>query len=271
MQPRLGVPLPKIEDQYQSLHNLVSTAAYLSICTKLSPTIFTFNDVMPGTHWDDKDYYSLENELYAESQEAVLTDYRVRYAAWKERQAKLREELDELENVGKGEGRAGDRARAALMEHDSEEPSGTQYDYRAMCKIGVWPVITRYKPGSDDDDEKGECSRFVREKDGFRILQLAKGAMVLYYGWDRKGTNGMLEPNPAGEKLGLRPWIRGKADTKGLGEKGKVVAGLGAAVLGVMMVGGYGMLVDNFPALQGMEFVEAAKYLACTAIGVCHY
>jgi len=69
----------------------------------------------------------------------------------------------------------------------------------------------------------------------------------------------------------LREWIKEKRERGGkrLSERQKVVAGLGAAVLGIMVVGGYGMLWDTFPMLQGMEYVDAAKFLACEAIGVC--
>jgi hypothetical protein len=271
MQPRLGIPLPKIEDQYQELHNLVSTAAYLSLCIKLSSTIFTFNDVSPGTYWDDKDYYNLEAGLYAESQQATVADYQHRHTAWDDRQTQLNAELDFLVKAGKKDTRAGDNAMNVLAAHQATKPVITGRDYRPMCKIGVWPVITRYKPGGDEDDEKGECSKYVREKDGFRILQLAKGAVVLYHGWDRKDVHGRLLPNPAGEKESLRSWANRKTEAKkGLGDKGKVVAGLGAAVVGVMMVGGYGMLADAFPVMQGMDYVEATRFLACEVFRICH-
>ena len=271
MQPRLGVPLPKIEDQYQELHNLVSTAAYLSLCTKLSATIFTFNDVSPGTHWDDKDYYNLEADLYFQSRTAVLDDYEHRQKAWNERLQKLNAELDSLKNAGKADTGAGDRVWQELAAHQTAIPSDPGRDYRPMCKIGVWPVITRYKPGGDEDDEKGECSRFVREKDGFRILQLAKGAVVLYYGWNGgKDAHGRWLPNPAGENVELRAWISGKTgERKGLGDTGKVVAGLGAAAVGVMVLGGYGMLTEQFPAMEGMNYVEAARFVACQVFRIC--
>lgn len=272
MQPRLGVPLPTIEDQYQELHNLVSTAAYLSLCTKLSATIFTFNDISPGTHWDDKDQYNLEADLYFQSRKAVFENYEHQRKAWNERLKKLNAEVDALKNAGKEDTRAGDKAPQALAAHQTAIPSDPGRDYRAMCKIGVWPVITRYKPGGDEDDEKGECSRFVREKDGFRILRLAKGAVVLYYGWNGgKDAHGSWLPNPAGERVGLRAWVRGKTEErKGLRDKGRVVAGLGAAAVGVMVLGGYGMLTEQFPVMEGMNYVEAARFVACQVFRICH-
>ncbi|KAE9368827.1 hypothetical protein N431DRAFT_347167 [Stipitochalara longipes BDJ] len=273
MQPRLGVPLPNIEDQYQALHNLVSTAAYLSLCIKLSPTIFTLNDVFPGTPYDDKDIYSLEPKIYQESKTAVHADYRMRFSIWDTRRKALEATLDALEKAGKRETRAGDKAAVDHAKHLQGPPIYSDRDYRPMCKIGVWPVITRYKPGGDEDDEKGECSRYVKEKDGFRILQMAKGAVVVYLGWVGKDASGRGEPDPAGERVRLRTWVQQKiAEAKGkrLDGKTRVVAGLGVAVAGVMMVGGYGMLAESYSIMQGMDYIEVGRFLTCEVFKICH-
>jgi hypothetical protein len=266
MPPRKGKPLPKIADQYQALHNLVSTAAYLSLCIRLSPTIFSLNDISPGAHWDDTDQYSLEDGLLALSRDTAIINFKAEEAAWNKRRDELDKEVQALETAGKRETRAGDEASNRQAAHLATQPQMTGWDYRPMAKIGVWPVITRYKPGGDDDDEKGGCSKYLMEKDGFRIWQIGKGAVVLYYGW-----YGKQRPNPRGEKVRLREWIREKGEVGGkvLNETQKAVAGLGAAVVGIMMVGGYGMLSDTFPMLQGMDYVEAVKFLACEAMGVC--
>jgi hypothetical protein len=273
MPPRFGAPLPRITDQYQALHNLVSKAAYLSLCIRLSPTIFSLNDVNPGTPWDDTDHHSLEDRLYTESKGAVLANFTGKRAIWEHRRVELDAEVNALDAAGKTETRAGHNANTLLAAHLATEPKLSGWDYRPMVKIGVWPVITRYKPGGDEDDEKGGCSKYLREKDGFRILQVAKGAVVVYYGWDGKDTDGRLAPNPRGEKKRLRVWIKEKekekAGGKGMSEAGKVVAGLGAAVVGVMVVGGYGMLNESFPMLQQMDYVEAARFLACEAFRLC--
>lgn len=272
MQPRLGVPLPKIEDQYQALHNLVSFASYLSLAVKLSPTIFTFNDVFPGTHWDDKDQYCLEPEIYQQSKNAVLSDYRARFATWDTRRRVLAGALTTLEQAGKRDTRAGDRAEEEHARHLQSPPTYSDRDYRPMCKIGVWPVITRYKPGGDEDDEKGECSRYVREKDGFRILQLAKGAVVVYVGWVGKNASGMAEPDPAGQRVRLRTWAQQKVDGKArrtLTGKNKVVACAGLAVAGVMAVGTMGMLAQNYPNMQEMDYYEMGRFLTCEVFRMC--
>src|SRR6266536_3131737 len=60
----------------------------------------------------------------------------------------------------------------------------TTQTHRTMTKIGVWTVITRYKPGSDKDDEddmEGRTKALV-DKDGFRIMEISKSAVVCYYG-----------------------------------------------------------------------------------------
>jgi hypothetical protein len=268
--PRLGAPLPKITDQYQALHNLVSTAAYLSLCIRLSPTIFSLNDISPGTPWDDTDHHSLEDGLYSESKEAVLANFTAKRTAWEERRLELNTELKALETTGKIETRAGHTAHALLAAHLATEPKLSGWDYRPMAKIGVWPVITRYKPGGDEDDEKGGCSKYLREKDGFRIWQIGKGAVVVYYGWDGKDAEGRTAPNPRGERKRLRGWIREKreAGRRVLSETGKMVAGLGAAVVGAMMVGGYGMLNDSFPELQNMDYWEAVRFLAYEVLSI---
>src|SRR6266536_1679337 len=60
----------------------------------------------------------------------------------------------------------------------------TTQTHRTMTKIGVWTVITRYKPGSDKDDEddmEGKTKALV-DKDEFRIMEISKSAVVCYYG-----------------------------------------------------------------------------------------
>ena len=273
MQPRLGVPLPTIEGQYQALHNLVSFAAYLSLSMKLSPTIFSFNEVFPGTHYDDKDIYCLELDLYQQSKNAVLSDFRMRFGVWDTRRRALAATLTALEQAGKRDTRKGDRAEEEHARHLQSQPTYSDRDYRAMCKIGVWPVITRYKPGGDEDDEKGECSRHIREKDGFRILQMAKGAAVVYLGWVGKNATGMPEPDPAGERVRLRTWVQQKVDESkrggGLRPSNKIVAGVGA-VAGIMAVGAWGMLAQNYPNMEGMDYYEMGRFLTCEVFQLCN-
>jgi hypothetical protein len=112
----------------------------------------------------------------------------------------------------------------------------------------------------------------VREKDGFRILQIAKGATVVYLGWVGKNASGMVEPDPAGESVRLRTWVQQKTGEAAYGKKGKkgVAASLGIAVAGVMMVGTWGMLTETYPILQDMDYYEAGKFLTCEVFKMCN-
>jgi hypothetical protein len=64
---------PNIQDQFQSLHNIVSTAAYLSICMRLSPTIVSLVSVNPGTYFDPDDHRVIDKAGYIASR-AIATD-----------------------------------------------------------------------------------------------------------------------------------------------------------------------------------------------------
>lgn len=89
--------------------------------------------------------------------------------------------------------------RSALEAHrriHAERPRQTGVTHKAMSKMSVWPVITRYKPGGEADDakeSKGERME-LKEKDGFRIVQISKAAVVLYYGKkERAGKTSLLD------------------------------------------------------------------------------
>jgi len=98
--PRKGKTLPEFRDQYQALHNLVSTAAYLSICMRLSHTIFQFNDMRPGAGWSDREMHSLEDLLYAQSQDAIIWDFEDKHDNWEMKRAELEEQVQRLVDAG---------------------------------------------------------------------------------------------------------------------------------------------------------------------------
>jgi hypothetical protein len=35
------------------------------------------------------------------------------------------------------------------------------------------------------------------------------------------------------------------------------------------VLGGYGMLTEQFPAMEGMNYVEAARFVACQVFRIC--
>lgn len=212
--------LPLVQDLYQSLHNLVSTAAYLSICIRLSPTIFHFNDLSPRTPYDSEETHSLEPDVWSASKQAVTDAYSSARKAHISARDNAKREIEELKKKGRSWklGRA-ERKLARILE---KEPKPPGQSYRARAKIAAWMVISRYKAGSEeDDDEDGELG----DKDGFRVVRVCKSAAVVYYGEERRGK----------ERVGLEEWVRGKQGRReGREVLGKVLA---VAVLGVAAFG----------------------------------
>jgi hypothetical protein len=169
-----------IQDLHQSLHNIVSRAAYLSICIRLSPTIFHFVDVSPGTPYDYDDQHNLNSEIYTKSKEAVLEIHRRNLHRWTIERDDAALSVEAFPTDSDKNSREGKRAiekHNAILDNPPTPPGRV---YRAICKIGVWPIINRYKPGSDEDDKVLEQP--LHEKNGQRIVQICKSAIVCYYG-----------------------------------------------------------------------------------------
>jgi hypothetical protein len=215
--------LPLVQDLYQSLHNLVSTAAYLSICFRLSPTIFHFNDLSPGTPYDCEETHSLEPDVWSTSKKTVMESYSEKKKAHLAARDKAQREIEELKKQGRGWSWKLGRAERKLARILEKEPKAPGQTYWARCKIAAWMAISRYKAGSeeDDEDEGGE----LEGKDGFRIMRVCKSAAVVYYGEERRGR----------ERVGLEEWVRGKQGRReGREVVGKVIA---VAVVGVAAFG----------------------------------
>jgi hypothetical protein len=325
--------MPLVTEMYQALHNLVSRSAHLSLTVRLSPTIFHFVDILPGSTYEPDDMHCLEQNSFSVSRECSISEYNAEYAAWQVQKeaAKVRlqsllaqgqaaydlkwnvqyrlyrhlhlnseaglavarsaaeAEVTELEkctrftqgeidrqqtvvnnligNHAKKEvldiARAELKLRIArgptnypktlslakqrlavwnakiattsqsqleeaateLQRLTNRKPGATQRQieeaqrefahlnnappralktgYRALTKISVWPVITRYKPGSKADDEKVMKDGPLRqsEKDGIRIMQISKGAVVSYFG---------RHDDARPRKVTLRKFVRNK-------------------------------------------------------------
>ncbi|OWP00253.1 hypothetical protein B2J93_3779 [Marssonina coronariae] len=253
--PPLGdAPLPRVADLHQSLHNLVSQAAYLSLCVRVSPTIFQFVDLQPAADWDPEDMHSLETDAYTVGKATIAAAYhREKFVPWVQKRSLAAKSVDELQAVEPpptqaqlsahahavrrrdadnwqaiAEGRpqnedpilipgsqAMARARRALAEIEAARPPAPSFTHRAQSKISVWPVIRRYKPGSDAED--AEPLKPLGEKDGFRIKLVAKGAIVAKYGRKVEENRIELDDWIAVVTAAGQPWISTKA-------------GLGAAV-----------------------------------------
>ncbi|KAJ5037559.1 uncharacterized protein L3040_007731 [Drepanopeziza brunnea f. sp. 'multigermtubi'] len=223
--PPSNKKLPLVADLHQSLHNLVSHAAYLSICVRVSPNIMQFVDLQPGADWDPDDMYSLETEQYTQSKADVIAAFsKNEWEPWRKRakaakdlvnllehqqqsleqqptQAQLTQqaadqakrdranakaradgtpEKQDLSPVRIPEPKRLQDARTALDKVTQEKPDVPSWTHRAQTKISVWPVIRRYRAGSDADDK--DHAKPLRERDGFRILLIANGAVVAKYG-----------------------------------------------------------------------------------------
>lgn len=179
-------------------------------------------------------------EYYTESKERVIQAFKQDWEEWLSLQAAAQQKLWKLEEEGKMHTKSTaslkdvtkrvltkeyQKASQAKLDIDKQKPRPLGLMYRAMCKMSVWPVITRYKPGSEEDDRKEKVGRKIKlqEKNGFRIFQISKAAVVSYFGEvERKA------------RVGLEEHVKLKRAAKGSGFMGSVVMGtMAAAVLGM--------------------------------------
>ncbi|KAG4427531.1 hypothetical protein IFR05_016987, partial [Cadophora sp. M221] len=257
--PPVGTPAPLITSLYQSLHNLVSQAAYLSLCVKLTPSIIQMHDLRPGDRWHPDDMHCLDTEAFVDSKRTIGDDWRqerhsIRVRAGKKRV--LMEGLeDKLSGEDEGEGEGGreemekryrkvrgecEELERRLAEKDSNPPSFT---HRALIKLAVWPVIRRYTPGSAEEEKDGKRSggskKPLREKDGFRIFMIGKGAVLAYCGREVKRED---------EYCGLGEWVGIKERQRevDLGwASGRKFARVLSIVTAVLLVGKAGQTMDQ--------------------------
>lgn len=173
--------LPQFQDQYQILHNIISSAAYLSICVRLSPTIFHLVNVRLGNQYDPDDHWNLDWENWKRSEKVGRELFKEQREAWEQRERKARRALEKLVDEGKQNEPEGMRAQEVHRVILAEMP---RHSYGAQTTMSVWPVITRYKPGSVQDDlnEAHGVKTYLRDRDGFRIFQISKAAVIIGYG-----------------------------------------------------------------------------------------
>jgi hypothetical protein len=246
MPPPKGKTLPLASDMYQCLHNLVSRAGYLSLCVRLSPTVFHIVDILPGSVYDPDDVYSLEAETYSVSKERILNAYRHKLSIWQKLKDAARAEVEAIA----AQGRDQTKANQKLARIDSEKPIAPGNVYRALAKIAVWPTVTRFKPGSQEEEDEEATfgvAKKLWEKDGMRLLQICKGAEVCYYGKADKSE----------KKKRLGKHVREKNKQfggRGSGSVGKWATGLATAAA----VAGGLFAFSNAGSLEGMfPFVGA--------------
>lgn len=224
-----GGPNQKVEDQYQALHNIIAIAAYLSICIRLSPTIFYFSTVTPSTPYSEADHHSVDSDGWTRSRDAVLKAFGAKNEAYDKKKEALEGELAKLKAAGKSEtSRVFKYAQAKLDAHVAAQPKPPSHTHAALTKVGAWPNISRFKPGTREDDD----ARVPLEKrKGFRIFEVCKSAVVCYYGLEqgraKRAVKRVRLEDFAKEKV-KRFGKRGSAVGKSV-----VIAAAAAAVAGI--------------------------------------
>jgi hypothetical protein len=208
--------------------------------------------------------HCLDTEGFVDSKRTICDDWRQErhnIRVWTE---KKRDEMESLKSpvgvgVGVGGGKGTRRYRKAkevweemnrmLVEKNGNPPS---YTHRALIKIAVWPVIRRYTPGSAEEDADGDGrggGKPLREKDGFRIFMVGKGAVVAYYGRDVKREE---------EYCGLSEWVGVKERQREISLgwlNGKNVARVLSVVAAAFVVGKAGFHMDQAVGMGGTEIV----------------
>jgi len=253
---------PSPENQYQNLHNIVSSAAYLSLCIRQSPSIFYFYPVTPGTHFDRGDQINADSISYTKSKQAVTDAYNAAYTRWLADKKAIDAEV--ASKAAQGPTRDFKRAQAKQFAITAQAPPPPSTDYRAMAKIGIYPMITRYKPGSKQNDECEAvypCKPIpLHKKDGFRDRIISLAGVVCYYG--RKDTEGHLhledfveekkkEWNPDGEGLPL--------GLDKLGKKSAIATTVGLTAMGLVAYAFHHQITETtgFP----FNFGEAVEFV----------
>ncbi|KAH7319496.1 hypothetical protein BKA65DRAFT_569898 [Rhexocercosporidium sp. MPI-PUGE-AT-0058] len=259
--PPSGTPAPSIHSLYQSLHNLVSQAAYLSLCVKLTPSIIQIHDLRPGDKWHPDDMHCLDTEGFVDSKRTIGNDWKQERHNMKVFTEKAYGRMKELApplREGR-EGRGTRRYRRArkvwedmqgrLAEKNGAPPT---YTHRALIKIAVWPVIRRYTPGSVEEGKGGEAGKPLREKDGFCIFLVGKGAVCAYYGRDVKRVE---EYCTLGEWVGVKK--RQRDERVGwLETVGRLSGPVLSVLAAVAVVGKAGLVMDQVVGMGGTEIVD---------------
>lgn len=253
---------PAPENQYQSLHNIISSAAFLSLCIRQSPSIFWFTDVSPGTPYDRGDQLSADSISYTKSKQTVYDAYDIARKRWEADKKAIDREV--TSKVGQGPTRDYKRAKARQLAITASAPRSPPTDYRAMAKIGIYPMITRYVAGSKEDD-KAESNfpckpKPLHLKNGFRDIMISQAGVVCYYGRIDKQGHADLEDfvedkkkdwNPDGERLPL--------GLDNLGKKSAIATTIGLTAMGLAAYAFHHQITEatGFP----FNFGEAVEFV----------
>lgn len=180
---RFNTDIPRPTALHQSLHNIISSAAYLSLCVRISPTIIHLSHLLPGTSYSPEEHTSIMQASWTFSKTLVQEK-------WTKDHALLETERAEAEGYRLGYERAhrldSIAGRLAIQKLETAQNRLAMhrppfYTHRASVKISVWPNTRRYwagsgKPGGD--------------MDGQSIFSLTNAGAIFYF----KETDRPIEP-----------------------------------------------------------------------------
>ncbi|KAI9648226.1 hypothetical protein NHQ30_002858 [Ciborinia camelliae] len=221
---------PSAKGFYQTLHNIVASAAYLSLCIRISPTIIHTAHLVPGTPYITEEHTSLlqmswtfsstlvqenwaRDHHLLESERAVAEGYKLGYDRARRQNSRAgREAVRRLE-----------AAQTKLTEH---KPPG--FTHQACVKIAVWPVTRRYWAGNGEPGG---------EQDGQSIYTVTNAGAVFYYKERDKAVDSLIDFVAQKKKrfLKKRGW--------------DLLAVLGLLSLGVFLVS---LFLIGYKKLQGL-------------------
>ncbi|KAG9235441.1 hypothetical protein BJ875DRAFT_374292, partial [Amylocarpus encephaloides] len=261
--------VPRAEDQYQALHNLLSHAAYLSICVRLSPTIFFWFDEKPGENYDQDMHTNIDTEGWTWSKRSIMKQHATRQVEWQKRKGAVEQELKEHLQAGTLTSREGARAREELEDVKTSSPVEPAREYQAQCKIAVFPSIKRFKAGSAKDAQRDrETSGGIPlgEKRGCREREICKAGLVCYYGKKDKSAADQhpplldwidLQRQEKEEREGSLAWKAGKLVVKA----GVTAVGAGVVVASALPILGVDVPDVGFPEID-LSFLRVPKWLS---------
>lgn len=156
--PEIIIPLPT--DLYQHLHNIIASAAYLSICIRVSPTILHIAHLVPGTPYLPDEHTSVHEGSWTLSKVVVQENWKKEHARLELERAQAEGYKDGYKRAGRLDSKSGQQAisryETAQQDFANHKPPG--YTHRACVKIAVWPITRRYwagngKPGGEWDGQ----------------------------------------------------------------------------------------------------------------------
>ncbi|CAG8978926.1 hypothetical protein HYALB_00011188 [Hymenoscyphus albidus] len=171
--------LPPPMEFYQGLHDIISDAAYLSLCIRVSPTIFWWEETRPGTLFTAEEHTIVDAVSWQESKNAQLTLHVKDITAWRATKEKALAAVRKKLAEGKIYSHHGFAKVEQLENIKALRPAFATDAFRAKVKIAVWPAIKRFKEGHWKEEG---TSLPAWEKRGMREIPMSTSLVLCYYG-----------------------------------------------------------------------------------------